>query len=191
MTPETEALLALYGRNLTRDADIAWYANAKQIARTRAKSAHIDYPTYAAVVAATSPATQWDAPGKGTWPNLDSADRAIRHWRHEAWEGEPYPGMLGVSLAKASAILDGADPADVLGPKTVAFWHALMGDLEHVVLDRWALRAIGQRDSTPREPKYSELAAHYHQAATIAGVSPAQLQAATWTQIRREWKDAR
>lgn len=186
MSPQAIKLVELYARNPQAAADVAWYAGAKQIARGRAKAAGLDYPTYAAVVAATSPATMWDAPKAGTWPNLDSADRAIRHHRGTS-EGEPYPGMLGRSLAKAFRILDGDNPADVLGPKTYAFWRALTGDLEHVVLDRWALRAMGERDGTPREPKYSALAAHYLEAAATLNLSPAQLQAATWTQIRREW----
>ena len=52
-------------------------------------------------------------------------------------------------------------------------------------MDRWALRAIGHADTTT-EAELPTVSQPYHEAAFALGITAAQLQAATWAQIRRE-----
>lgn len=182
MTPATENLIALYERNAQRADDIAWYSRAKSLVRQRAAERGVDPTTYAGIVAATSPMQQW-ASKAGGFPNLDVADRVIN------WDRGliATPRTLSSNARNGAAILNGADPAEVLGPKTRRFWHALLGDDLAIVLDRWALRAIGWPRESIKESEWAVAADPYVQAAELLGISPAGLQAAVWVQIKREW----
>lgn len=181
MTSAVDNLLALYERNEQREADLEWYADAKRQARERATALGVPVKRYLGVVAATSPMQQWSTKDGQRFPNLDAADRVIRWHRGELDK----PGTLGANARNAAAILNGKDPMAVLGPKTRAFYLALSGG-EDVVLDRWALRAIGWPRESVSEAEVPLASAPYIEAAERLGVSPSALQAATWTQIRRE-----
>lgn len=176
-------LTELYARNEQAAADLRWYADAKALVRRRARTAGLPWRTYAAVVAATSPMQQWATKDGSRFPNLDAADRVIRWHRGD----EPGPGTLATSAAAAADILNGDDPGQRLGPKTRRFWQALTGDDREIVLDRWALRAIGWPRESIRETEYQAASEPYRLAAEQLNIPPAALQAATWTQIRREW----
>lgn len=176
-------LTELYARNAQAAADLAWYADAKALVRRRARAAGLPWRTYAAVVAATSPMQQWSTKDGQRFPNLDVADRVIR-WHRGS---EATPGTLPTSAAAAADILNGADPGQRLGPKTRRFWQALTGTDSEIVLDRWALRAIGWPRETIREAEYPAASRPYLEAAAQLNIPPAALQAATWAQIRREW----
>jgi hypothetical protein len=178
-----ELLIGLYHRNADAAADIAWYADAKRLVRRRAADIGLPWRRYAAVVAATSPMQKWDTKAGDRWPNLDAADRVIRWYRGELDK----PGTLGSSARAAAAILDGRQPTQVLGPKTRRFYLALTGRDTDPVLDRWALRAIGWPTESVTESQWAAAAAPYFEAAAELDITPAALQAATWTQIRREW----
>jgi hypothetical protein len=182
MTPAVENLIALYERNAQRADDIAWYDRAKSLVRQRAAERGVDPEVYAAIVAATSPMQQW-ASRAGGFPNLDVADRVID------WDRGliATPRTLSSSARNGAAILNGADPSEVLGPKTRRFWQALLGDDLSIVLDRWALRAIGWPRESIKEAEWWIAAEPYWDAAERLGISPAGLQAAVWTQIKREW----
>lgn len=182
MTDAAANLVGLYERNPQRAADLEWYANAKRLIRRRAAAAGLPWRRYAAVVAATSPMQQWDSKSGG-FPNLDAADRVIAWHRGEA----PTARTLGSNARNAARILNGAQPRSVLGPKTGAFYRALIGQDREPVLDRWALRAIGWPRESVSLKEVPAAAAPYLEAAAYLETTPAALQAATWTQIRREW----
>jgi len=181
MTAAATNLIALYARNPQRETDLAWYADAKRQAADRATAAGLPTKRYLAVVAATSPMQQWSTKDGRRFPNFDVADRVIAWHRGD----RETPGTLSASARNAAKILDDADPTAVLGPKTRPFWHALQG-ADSIVLDRWALRAIGWPRETITETEYPAASAAYEEAAIALNVPASQLQAATWTQIRRE-----
>ncbi|WP_199827667.1 DUF7178 family protein [Streptomyces specialis] len=99
-------------------------------------------------------------------------------------------GHFADALAKAAAILAGADPADVLPPgrKTGQFFRCIADpdDPDAVVVDRHAHdiavgRTYGQRDrglSSLR--RYALLADCYREAARLLGERPSTVQAVTW-----------
>lgn len=180
MTPATENLIALYERNAQRDEDLQWYADARALIHARADRLQMDHAVYAGVVAAMSPMTRWETKN-GAYPNLDAADHVIK-WQRGLIDK---PGTMRTSAQNALRIISGENPDNVLGPKTRAFYHALMG-ADDVVLDRWALRAIGWPRESITERELERAAAPYHEAAQHLNVSPSALQAATWAQIRRE-----
>jgi hypothetical protein len=132
----------------------------------------------AAIVAALSPRLEWRA-------NLAAAAEII---------GGGTTGLglgLGLQRAKAYRLRAGAAlAASTFGRERVKvfhFWRAIMGDLQSVTLDVWAVRAMGQAvpkgwlDSTVT---YDRLAAVYVAAALIVGESPRDLQAIVWVQVR-------
>lgn len=181
MNPAVDNLLALYHRNAQRADDVAWYADAKREVARRAADHGLNTRTYAGVVAATSPMQQWATKDGLRFPNLDTADRAVRWHRGELDK----PGTFGQNARNAAAILNGADPNAVLGPKTRPFWRALLG-YDDIVLDRWALRAIGWPRESIKEHEWPTAAEPYMTAAAQLGIRPSELQAATWVQIKRE-----
>ena len=182
MTQAATNLIALYERNDQRAADLQWYADAKRLVRRRATDVGLPWRRYAAVVAATSPMQQWSTKDGLRFPNLDAADHVIAWHRGQA----PTPKTLPNNARAAAAILDGGQPTRILGPKTRRFYLALIGRDVEPVLDRWALRAIGWPRETIRETEFKAAAAPYFEAAKHLDITPAALQAATWTQIRRE-----
>lgn len=100
--------------------------------------------------------------------------------------------------AKALAMWQGTDPADVLnGPKERAFYFASIGDSEHVTIDGHAYAIwLGQRITTNRIKvprgglQRAACVADYRAVAEAYGVSPADVQAITWVAWRDRHQDA-
>jgi hypothetical protein len=150
----------------------SWYADAHTIAlgfdRNNVRRA-------AGILAAVSPRVKWNR-------NITIAARTYV-------EGFA-SGTLNGSCAKATAILKGAEPLDVLGgPKTRAFFGVIVDPTNptDVVVDRHAFDiAAGMvtndktRAPIGKAKGYETIAALYRDAARILGMSPSQVQAVTW-----------
>jgi hypothetical protein len=166
----SESLRAHY-----RDADkanggVQWYDDARALAQDIADDSDVTLKVASGVIAALSPRMQWVT-------NVNAARKACK--------GEAY-GALGTSKRNADRILKGEDPLDVLrGPKTRAFYQAIMGDDDAAVLDTWMLQAVGLPGNASLSiTKYNALSAALHQAADAEGVGTSTLQAVVWTHIR-------
>lgn len=68
------------------------------------------------------------------------------------------------------------------GPKLRAFARAILGDLDAVVVDRWAIRPWGNMAVTAARFRAAEQA--YREVAAQLGISPRDYQAAVWIQLR-------
>lgn len=166
------ALVAHY-----RDADeeteqlgAGWYRRSRIEARRIARETGVTLSTAAGVLAAVSPRMRWSS-------NVAIAE-ALCH-------GEPVTGVFGQNLAKAERILKGEKPLSVLGgDKVRAFYRAIMGDGEAVVLDVWMMRAAGWTKASLTHAEYEALATSLTAAARRVGVDPADFQAVVWTQVR-------
>ena len=164
------------------DAGLHWYETAHDIAR----GLDPRNPARAAgVIAALSPMKDWDN-------NVKLAERAYADGRAT--------GALGSNTAKANAILDGADPLEVLGGNKVRNFYksiANPADPEAICIDRHAFDiAVGRitndksRTALSRVGVYDAFGRAYHRAAAVIGregydILAAQLQAVTWTTWRR------
>jgi hypothetical protein len=147
-----------------------WYSNAHDIA---GQIGNGDIDAAAGCLAALS--------AQKTWPvNIALAADALA--------GEPN-GHTAQTLDKVRAILDGADPADVLpmSLKTGNFYRCIAdpSDPDAVVIDRHAHDiAVGERwGNRPRGLKgrrYKMLADVYRRVANLAGILPSQVQAIAW-----------
>ncbi len=124
----------------------------------------------AGVIAAISPRMRWSA-------NVVLADAICG--------GETVQGVFGANLAKAARILAGERPLDVLGgDKVRAFYRAIQGDPNAVVLDVWMMRAAGWTKATLSTKEYESLATALLAAASREGIDPADFQAVVWTHVR-------
>lgn len=135
----------------------------------------------AGVLAALSPITGWAQ-------NVTLARRAFAAGRLEG-------GTLGTSVRRANAILDGADPLDVLGGDKVRNFFAAIADpacTVSVCVDRHAHDvAVGRvctdadRRVLGRVDGYASFARAYARAGAVLGETPATVQAVTWVAWRR------
>jgi hypothetical protein len=148
----------------------AWYRESRHHARRIARATGVTLSQAAGVIAALSPRMRWGA-------NVALAE--------ELCAGREVRGVFGNNLRKAERILDGERPLDVLGgDKVRAFYRAIMGDGEAVVLDVWMMRAAGWVKPTLTSTEYQALASSLTAAARRVGLNPADFQAIVWTHVR-------
>jgi hypothetical protein len=148
-----------------RNVGARWYADAGELCASLPGGARVG----AGVVAALSPRVPWSV-------NVTAA--------RDLLEGREVRGVLGANLMKARRIAGGEDPEAVLGgPKVRAFFLALLGARDVVVVDVWAARIAGYPPpGTDRQ--YQIIARAYRTAAKRVGVDPVALQASTWIAAR-------
>ena len=186
-TPSVANILAVYNLATADDLreGLAWYQTAHQWCRVQAGSnrPHL-IARNAGIVAALSPLNGWGNNKR------KAAEVISKRGRITVVKGQPNGIGLGANVAKAIAIYKGADPLDILsGDKVRAFYRTIldpMGDIDPVI-DRHAFDiAVGERTDEKRrgilsrKGVYSEFAAAYREAAKIAGIGSAQMQAVTW-----------
>lgn len=166
---------------------LEWYAQANRLAQSLAAGTSYTIEQTAGIIAAISPRLHWS---KNTiYPAHilryhASANRNVETWR----AGEQGMSVTYKRREDALRILDGADPAEILGQKTWAFYCNILGDSEEVTVDVWATKIVmGDPNlyDSPSRPAYSRIADAYRDAADAIGISPRALQAATWVAYRK------
>lgn len=177
MNSIVENIVSVFDRATNAEVEdgLFWYPRANQIAREIADG---DVSRGAGVIAALSPLMPWDR-------NVALARAAFDN-------GQAHGG-LGRNVAKADAIIAGADPLDVLGGDKVRSFYANIvnpwGDA--VTIDRHAYDiATGVKRGNDRpnigKQVYREMSAAYIAAAERLSIFPLELQAVTWVTWRRE-----
>lgn len=190
-TPKVSNILSVYN---DADADtlregLSWYLDAHNVSRTMGARRDVYHARNAGIIAALSPNNSWTN-------NKAMAQRLISMRGRVAVEiGKPNGIGIGANVLKAVAIYNGAEPLDVLGGfKVRAFYETILDPFADIdpVIDRHAFDiAVGKRhgnmkrDPLKRRGVYAEFAKAYRIAAREAGISPAQMQAVTWTQWRK------
>lgn len=166
---------------------LVWYSDRADqvcsdiVSAARAGGRSITRRQAAGILASLSPSVSWDI-------NVDGAVEL-------AVTGEPFSYQSADNNRKALAILDGADPADVLGGRKVrSFFANILNPATSgaVTIDRHALSILFGKSLSERELKvlgrigvYSAAAGIYRAVARIYGVRPCQLQAISWVAWRR------
>lgn len=189
-TPSVSNVLAVYNGATAQNMreGLSWYLDAHNEARRLADNptglgAQAQIACAAGIIAALSPMNGWEN-------NKNKARQLI------AQNGDGNGCGLYRNVAKAVAIYNGADPLDVLGgDKVRAFYATILdptGDIDPVI-DRHAFDiAVGERTDEKRrgilgrKGVYHEFANVYRDAAIIAGIGAAQMQAITWV----AWREA-
>jgi len=183
-----------------------WYPRARNFAYELRRSEPDEYDQEfvkaAAVIAVLSPQLNWDRNKElallayGSWTAIQTYDPGMVQERVDSWPG------LRENARKAFRILDGEEPNDVVGgPKVRQFWFTIMDptDPRAVVVDRHAFSVAAGRaltdaelgKSTGGQGRYDAVSEMYRSAAKILGaelgspITPAEVQAITWTHWRR------
>lgn len=158
---------------------ITWYPRAKEFSERLARKYDLPVSTVVGIIAVLSPGMAWDR-------NMAEAEQCCL-LRGERF----YWGVYSNVREKLRQLLAGADPLEVVsGQKVTAFYRAIMGDTEAVVIDRHAkCAAMGitkQRDknSAVSQKEYRELSDRYTRVAKKLGVNPRDLQAIIWVHWR-------
>lgn len=181
-TPSVANILAVYnGASAANMREgLSWYldAHSEAIRLTPENPAR-----GAGILAALSPMNGWEN-------NKNKARQLI------AQNGDGTGCGLYRNVDKAVRIYNGESPLDVLGgDKVTAFYRTILdpfGDIDPVI-DRHAFDiAVGERTDEKRrgilsrKGVYSEFANAYREAAKVAGIGSAQMQAITWV----AWREA-
>jgi hypothetical protein len=159
-----------------REAGLAWYGQSlndvDELARLLPHG--VGRSAAAGILAALSPQTQWAS-------NWKFARTIVTH---AGAQEMPAIGGFPKNREKAWRIANGERPAEVLGgPKVRAFWRALAGDPDAVVLDLWMFRAFDLPDA-PTRKVYDRVALELKAAADELGVAARDLQAVIWLHMR-------
>lgn len=107
----------------------------------------------------------------------------------------PTVTTYGANARKAATLLEDymagadrdADPAPyVSGPKVTAFYRNIIGECEHVTLDRHAVRPLSKagKDTPTNKAERARMTAAYVKAAARVGLTPSAFQAVVWVAVR-------
>jgi hypothetical protein len=156
-----------------RSLGVDWYPCARRVVGLLAERHGRQPCEVAAVMAITSPATTLHANVNHTMAALGGDYRVGR-----------YPNVMG---PKVREVLERRAPPDkvVSGPKVAAFFRAIMGDTDAVVLDRWAIRCALGPDAPPwGVTRMRKAEQRFRQAAAELGLTPRETQAVAWKVMR-------
>jgi hypothetical protein len=162
------------------EAGTAWYPLAGDIVELIADRTGIDPARVGFALSALSPRNPWRwnvadayafAAAKAEGRTMPSATTFRRNWL-AAWRA------LGQDEA----------PWLTAAPKVTAFVSCIMGNLNAVVVDTWAVRVAtgGKRERVANDRQYALVALAYEAAARARGVAPAVMQAITWLVAQTE-----
>ena len=147
-----------------------WYNAALVHAHAFARHHHVSVNCAAGVIAVLSPQHTWDQ-------NLKLAEVCLGG-------GTPRCFKKTASLACAIRDANGMPDTALMGPKVGAFYRAIMGHQDAVVIDRWMLRAMGMPDARLTRKRYAVLAQVVRDVAKEHCESASTFQAIVWCQIR-------
>lgn len=183
-TPAVSNVLAVYNGASADEvrSGLSWYLDAHNVSRTLADTYGVSVEAAAGIIAALSPMNGWE----------NNKRKAAQLLAQGHGEGIGLPA----NVTKALRIRAGESPLDVLnGDKVTAFYRTILdptGDIDPVI-DRHAFDiAVGERTDDKRRAilgrkgVYSQFANVYRDAAKVAGIGAAQMQAVTWV----AWKSA-
>lgn len=187
MSPSTDNVMDVYRRSTFHafSDGLSWYDDANDYAGILSSTYDVSVPQAAGIIAALSPMNGWEN-------NKNKAMQLIR-------QGNGDGCGLYNNVAKAMSILRGGydvNPLDFLGGNKVRAFYATIlnpaGD-HSPVIDRHAFDiAVGSvtsdkaRSILSRKGAYEAFSICYREAAIMAGIGAAQMQAITWMQWRLE-----
>lgn len=181
MLPSVDNVLGVYSNATAENLrdGLSWYLDAHNFAKTL-DPANVERA--AGIIAALSPMSGWD----------NNKNKAAQLYRQN---GDGTGVGMKNNVGKAIAIYNGSNPRDILkGNKVIAFFETIANPTAQTVppvIDRHAFDiAVGvktddrTRGMLSRKGVYGQFAEVYCDAAKIAGIGSAQMQAVTWVAWR-------
>jgi hypothetical protein len=148
-----------------------WYSDARAVVQGLADIHAIPASRVAGMIAALSPRCVWRT----------SVRQAITMLEGGTLKGN----VLPLNKQRAQAIHAGGEPLSILhGPKTRAFYRALMGDDRACVVDTWMLRAFKSKNDKPTPKQYNRYAWRIRRAAAEKRMPAVVWQAEVWCAVR-------
>jgi hypothetical protein len=152
---------------ITRIEGTNWYPAALRICKAYARKYKRPLKQVVALLAVLSQRQTWQR-------NIELLENTLE---------SKHPNTLLSVAEKCYKLLAGQAPETVIkGPKITAFYHAIRGNEESVVIDSWMLKAIGRKSVTQKQ--YNQVAQILRQEAESVGVPATTYQAIVWCQIR-------
>lgn len=153
-----------------------WYKDANKFAQELSNSNGISVETASAVIAHLSPRVPWSR-------NKNMARELVETGTTKG---------LNAAIKRAVSAIESDSPLDTInGPKTRAFAQNINGNENAVTIDVWMLRLIfpemNNKDRINwlgRKGNYEKLEQSFNRAAKRVGITPAQMQAILWCEIR-------
>ena len=178
--------LAILYRKIENKRGSDWYFQANIFAQNVSKSYKVDLRKVCGIMAALSPAVNWEQNKKET-VTLIRINRGL-HTKKFSFS------TYGQNVIKAQKIYDGEISPDKAfslktGPKTYNFYHNLLHpeSPEYVTIDRHAFRVATGEEYNQISPKqYREIKEHYIRCAKRLGVLPNILQSVLWEWYREQ-----
>lgn len=188
MLPSVDNVLGVFNNSTAENlrTGLSWYLDAHNFCKIIDPE---NVARAAGITAALSPLNGWEN-------NKNKAAQLYRQGGIVCVTEDGGNGIgLGNNVSKAQAIYFGAAPLDVLkGDKVRAFYESILDPYSHKtlpVIDRHAFDiAVGKktddkaRTILSRKGIYQKFADAYSEAAKIAGIGSAQMQAVTWVAWR-------
>lgn len=158
-----------------------WYAEMRRECERIAEDTGIAFERVAAVAAITSPDAQLSTNVRWTEELCHEKARTRTVSR-----GGRYPEDQRPKARRALDRRRKSDPGEnATGPKVNAFYRAIRGDEDVLVVDRWAAFAAGSdRDKVPGAKARKAIADAYRRAAEFTGETVRDFQAIVWIQAR-------
>jgi len=153
-----------------------WYANIGARVESEARAAGIPLGISAGVLAVMSPRVQWEKLLKA-WPTILGSLAA----------GTPIPAVgLRSNRTAAELFYRTGEPSGLQwGPKVQAFYRAILGDPDAVVLDVWAIRVATRGKDVPLTVgRRKRMTRAYRRVAEEHDVPARLVQSRTWELIR-------
>ena len=189
-------IVKLYNQATDREKaeGATWYTEAHNICNQIAHKFNCPITKVAGVVAALSPATNWQQ-------NIADAHNLVLAWHHLIDPDEVTVTTYGPNKRKAIHILNlkSSNQDDIarillhnskVNKTTCFYWNILKpGSDKHVTVDRHAIRiALGSSEADNvciTEKRYRTIAESYHIAANKLHLGAIDLQAIVWVAFRR------
>ena len=171
-----------------RESGKVWYDEAKEYVKIL--SLRFDTPQLicAGVLSALSPNNRWERNKLDAHTVLDAVSKSLSSSQVKVC-------TFNNNKEKAFAIARGDIKILQQSPKTYAFAKNISGeDINKVTIDKWHLRAIQTRSSSPKACKTSVTPLQYkllekdcQKVAKKYNINPSTLQAIVWVTIRNRW----
>lgn len=153
----------------TREAGENWYLRAQTIVYRWASIYEQPLAVVAGVIAVLSQRQRWQS-------NLLQAERCLQGHVPKGIKSAVDKALRIMSYVKLSE--------NIRGPKIEAFYRAILGDDQSIVLDSHMVRAAYLDKKALSVKQYYVLADILRAEAESVGVPPAHFQAVVWCQIR-------
>lgn len=173
-------LISIFNQSNTHNLDkgLNWYHEANNFCAMVSRVENIDIDLVAQVVAILSPSVRWERNKQDTLTLINAYNTGLSIDQFSV-------STYNNNKLKAWKVLQGKEILKPKSLKTYSFYKNIMLDSQYVTVDRWHLRACFKTDiKSLTALKYRQICELTRNVANELNITPMQLQAIVWEQIR-------